>query len=115
MKLTTRAYFVLCFTAQSCDKCITFFVTDLPLYNFFEDVWPFVKEVNFRSGLLLRILENKVKLTYMMNSVNDKEYTQLESILYVETDMCKDTHCVCSNQCPGTKYTFFMQRCKNTT
>jgi len=56
-----------------------------------------------------------VKLTYMMNSVNDKEYTQLESILYVETDMCKDTHCVCSNQCPGTKYTFFMQRCKNTT
>jgi len=66
--------------AQSCDKCTSFFVIDLPFYNFFEDVWPFVKEVNFRPGLLLRILDDTVKLTYMMNSVNDKDYTQLESV-----------------------------------
>jgi hypothetical protein len=33
--------------AQPSDKCTTFFVTDLFLCNFFDDVWPFMKEVNF--------------------------------------------------------------------
>jgi hypothetical protein len=65
--------------AQSCDKCTTFFVIDLTFYNFFEDIWPFAKE--------LRILDDTMKLTYMMNSMNDKDGTHLESILYVETDM----------------------------
>jgi len=73
--------------AQSCDKCTPFFAADLPFYNFFEDVWPFVREVNFRSGLLLIILDDTMKPTYMMNSVNDKDYTQLESILCIETNM----------------------------
>ena len=70
--------------AQSCDKCTAFFVIDLPFCNFFEDVWLFVKEANFGSGLLLRNLDDTVKLIYMMNCMNDKDYTRLESILYVE-------------------------------
>jgi len=53
--------------AQSCDKCTTFFVIDLLFYNFFEDVCPFVKEVKFRSGLLLRILDTEI-------DIHDEQY-----------------------------------------